>query len=109
MPIQILLITFGSAGDVNPFIRLGLEMRQRGYRTTLITNPHFAEAAAQAGLDFIPVGTEAFYEMLTSHPDVWHPSKGPLLLAEQGLPQVLRPLYDVVRQFDPAQTVVVGS
>jgi len=109
MPTQILLTTFGSAGDVNPFICLGREMQRRGYAATLITNPHFENAVHLAGLDFIPVGTEAFYEMLTSHPDVWHPSKGPLLLAEQGLAQVLRPLYDVLRQFDPAQTVVVGS
>jgi rhamnosyltransferase subunit B len=47
--------------------------------------------------------------MISTHPDVWHPSKGPLLLAEQGMPLVLRPLYNILRAFDPAQTVIVGS
>jgi UDP:flavonoid glycosyltransferase YjiC (YdhE family) len=55
------------------------------------------------------LGDQAFYERLTAHPDLWHPRKGPILLAREGLPLVLRPLYDIVSQFKPQNTLIVGA
>lgn len=108
-PKHIVLVTLGSAGDVLPFIRLGLAFRERGHSSTLVTNAYFEGLARQSRLDFCALGDRAFYERITSHPDLWHPSKGPLLLAREGLPLVLRPLYNIVSQFDPHNTIIVGA
>jgi rhamnosyltransferase subunit B len=53
---EILLLPFGSAGDVFPFIWLGRHLMARGHRVTMITACLFEEQARKAGLNFIPLG-----------------------------------------------------
>ncbi len=73
-PLHVLFVPLGSAGDVFPFIGVGAAMRDRGHRVTLLTNPHFESYVADAGLDFVPVSTEAEYLCGTGNPDLWHPN-----------------------------------
>lgn len=50
---NIVMTTHWTSGDVDPFIRLGRRLRQRGHSVTLITHCVYAEAARQAGIAFI--------------------------------------------------------
>ncbi len=43
--LNILLATVGSAGDVHPFVGLGVELKRRGHRVTLITSGAFETLA----------------------------------------------------------------
>jgi UDP:flavonoid glycosyltransferase YjiC (YdhE family) len=45
--------TIGSAGDVNPFIGIGQELKKRGFRVVLITSQYFETQARSAGLEFL--------------------------------------------------------
>lgn len=66
----------GSAGDVNPFVALGVELRRRGHDVTIITSGPFRDTVASAGLEFESVlSTERFEEAL-GDPDLWHPIRG---------------------------------
>ncbi len=56
---HIVLLPFGSAGDVFPFIRLGKLLKARGHRVTMITSGIFAEAAEAAGIGFVGLWTMA--------------------------------------------------
>lgn len=58
----MLMSTQGSDGDVLPFIRLGGELRRAGHDVTLFTHAPFAEHAARAGLEFVPVDTVSAYK-----------------------------------------------
>lgn len=58
-PLHVLLPTLGSAGDVHPFSALGLALRARARRATIITNPFFQSLIERLGLRFLPVGTLA--------------------------------------------------
>ena len=53
---SILLTTFGSLGDLYPYLALGQELRRRGHRVTLATLRHYEPRVAAAGLAFHPVG-----------------------------------------------------
>ena len=73
----MLLPTIGSAGDVHPFIALGLALRARGHRATILTNPYFQPLIEQQGLGFLPVGAiqdaeEAMVALLALVADGFH-------------------------------------
>lgn len=53
---HFLLATIGSAGDVFPFIEMGVCLQARGYRVTLMTTPLLEDMVQTRGLDFEPFG-----------------------------------------------------
>jgi UDP:flavonoid glycosyltransferase YjiC (YdhE family) len=108
--LNVILATLGSSGDVNPFIAIGRAMVARGHDATLVTNPHFESAARQAGLDFAPVHTTEEYERITSHPDLWHPVRGILVLSREVVIRGLAPVYEAIeRRRGMGKPVVVAS
>ena len=52
---RILIPTFGSFGDVNPYIGLGLELQRRGHTPVLAMPAVFRGAVEATGLTFAPV------------------------------------------------------
>lgn len=52
---RILLCTFGSFGDLHPFLALGLELAARGHRPVIATNRHYREKVEAEGLGFCPI------------------------------------------------------
>ena len=66
----------GSAGDVNPFVALGIELRRRGHEVAVITAEPFRETVESAGLDFESVLSTAQFEEALTDPDLWHPVRG---------------------------------
>jgi rhamnosyltransferase subunit B len=109
MTRHILLPTIGSAGDVHPVIGLGRGLKAHGHRVTIITNPYFEARIRQEGLEFLPLGTAEAYQRGVADPQLWHPTKGFAFIARTFvLPQV-RPLYHLLTQFSPEDTVVVAA
>jgi rhamnosyltransferase subunit B len=54
--LNVLLVTIGSAGDINPFLAIGHALRDRGHYASLITGVPFEGAAVEAGMAFGAVG-----------------------------------------------------
>jgi UDP:flavonoid glycosyltransferase YjiC (YdhE family) len=107
--MNVLLIPIGSAGDVHPFVGLGLALQARGHAVTLATNSHFQPLVERAGLRFLALGTlEEFREVL-ENPDLWHPVKG-FKLVMQGVLQLMRPTFELVSEHaGDGETVVVAA
>ena len=59
---NIALVTLGSAGDVHPMLALAGGLVARGHSVQLLTNPAFAQKAAQVGCPLVPVGEALDYE-----------------------------------------------
>ena len=74
--VKVLLVPVGSAGDMHPFIGLGLALRGRGHDVTVVAHAHFEPLLRQVGLACVPVGQAEDYETATQNPDLWHPRKG---------------------------------
>ena len=68
---EILLLPFGSAGDVFPFIWLGRHLMARGHCVTMITACLFEEQARNAGLNFVPLGEKDEFETMIRDPRIW--------------------------------------
>src|SRR5271163_15210 len=93
--MTILLLAIGSAGDVHPFIGLGLALQRRGHRVKIITNPFFAELARKAGIELVPLGTVEEFDAIRKDPDLWHSTKGFRTIAA-AVSSGLRPMYDAI-------------
>ncbi len=77
---DILLLPFGSAGDVFPFIWLGRHLMACGHRVTMITACLFEKQARKAGLNFIPLGEEDEFEAMIRDPRIWQAGIGTKLV-----------------------------
>lgn len=69
--LHVLLLPFGSAGDVFPFIWLGRHLLARGHRVTMITACLFEEQARRAGLEFVGMGRAEEFEAMIRDPRIW--------------------------------------
>jgi rhamnosyltransferase subunit B len=52
---HVLLATFGSLGDLHPYIALGLALKARGHVARVATSAEYREAVTAAGLQFAPI------------------------------------------------------
>jgi rhamnosyltransferase subunit B len=79
---DILLLPFGSAGDVFPFIWLGRQLKARGHRVRLVTTGAFEDHARNAGLEFIPIGKKDDFEAMIRDPRIWKTGIGTKIVFE---------------------------
>ena len=107
--MNILLFPVGSAGDVHPFIGLGLALKTRGHQVTVVTNGHFGPLARRVGLDFVEQFSDAQYRETLDNPDLWHPVKGFKIVMQATL-LLMRPTYDLIKdRYIAGETVVVAG
>jgi len=67
--VRIVITNFGSAGDVQPYLALIMELRRRGHDVAFAFSPHFAPMIEQHGVEFIPIGPDfqkAQYDIITT-------------------------------------------
>jgi UDP:flavonoid glycosyltransferase YjiC (YdhE family) len=106
--VHFLLTPIGSSGDVHPFIGIGRTLRGRGHDVTMITAAPFRAAAERAGLRFIPSVSQAQFDEMTRHPDLWHSRKG-LTLVLQAVASHVQDSYALIdAAYEPGRTVLVA-
>jgi len=54
-PKRVVFTTWGSFGDLHPFMALALELKQRGYVSLIATSPIYREKVEAEGIGFYPV------------------------------------------------------
>ena len=107
--MHILISCVGSAGDVHPFIAVGQVLAQRGHEVELLTSPHFAARIEAAGLACTPVGTEADFENVVHHPDLWNPRTCFPVLWQAIAQRMVEGHRLLISRAQPGRTVLVGS
>ncbi len=69
--MKALLHTFGTDGDLNPFVRLGLALQAQGDQVTLLVNPAVRQHVEHMGLRAIPCGPELDVDsFFRAHPEI---------------------------------------
>ena len=103
---RVLLVAFGSAGDVHPMLALGASLRARGCPVTLLSSPGYAGEAATAGVDFEAVGETRHALEAAQHPKLWHPIDGLGVMWRYLLRPVLEPTYRRLAELSAAEPCV---
>lgn len=58
--MNIVIQVVGSQGDVEPFVALGLVLKQKhGHRVRIATHPQFKASVEEYGLEFFSLGAES--------------------------------------------------
>ena len=106
--LHVLLPTMGSAGDVHPFIALGVALQARGHRATILTNPIFQAVIESQGLGFLAVGTAEEANTAIANPELWHLRKGFSVIAQVIVPAIAQ-TYRLIEKHADSRTVVAFS
>lgn len=106
--LHVLLPTMGSAGDVHPFIALGVALQARGHRATILTNPLFQPVVEAQGLGFIAVGTVEEANAAIANPELWHLRKGFSVIAQVMVPAIGE-VFRLIEKHADSRTVVAFS
>ena len=107
--MHYLVMPLGSAGDVHPFIGLGIELKKRGHTVTICTNGYFADLAKRFGLDFIELGTESVFLAGLQSPELWHPFRSFPYLYRNMIEPTIRPQFEIVSQESSKRPTTVLS
>ncbi len=108
-PLDILLPTIGSAGDVHPVIELGTALQKRGHRATIVTNPWFEQQILASGLGFVAMGTVQEAAATVADPRLWHPTKSFDCIVERAIVPNISRLYRIIQERRAPNTVVAAS
>ncbi|HXD31557.1 MAG TPA: glycosyltransferase [Pyrinomonadaceae bacterium] len=98
---RIILTTFGSYGDIHPYMALAAELHARGHQPVIATSELYREKLETAGFDFVPVRpnlpppAEQDPELIAR---VMHPMKGSAVLLNEMLFPFLREAYEDLLQ-----------
>ncbi|QDV35853.1 glycosyltransferase [Tautonia plasticadhaerens] len=96
---RIVLGTFGSLGDVHPYVALARELKRRGHRPSIATSAYWRPKVEQEGIDFSPVRPDA------PDPDAMHdlmarlfdPRRGPKVVISEVMMPSLRESFEDTR------------
>jgi len=108
--MRIVLNTFGSFGDIHPYMAIAMELQRRGHKPVIATMPIYREKIEGAGLEFAPVRPDVpqpreqdreFIEKLMQ------PMTGPRFLIEEVIFAAVRDSYaDLLHAVDGADLLV---
>jgi rhamnosyltransferase subunit B len=90
---KILITTFGSLGDVNPYIALASGLKERGHLPVIGTSELYRELVDKSGIDFLPVRPDLNPDDRELIARVFHPLNGPEILIREFLLPRLRESY----------------
>ncbi|HKR23058.1 MAG TPA: glycosyltransferase [Pyrinomonadaceae bacterium] len=109
-PKRIVLNTFGSFGDIHPYLALGLELLHRGHAPVIATMEIYREKAESLGLEFVPVRPDVA-QPKEQDPEliekIMEPRTGPRFLTEEVVFAAIRESYeDLLAAVDGADLLV---
>lgn len=96
---RIVLNTFGSFGDLHPYLAIAIELRRRGHRPLLATSEVYRAKVEAEGVEFAPVRPNVgdLVERQDLLKKLWHPARGTeYLIRDYLMPQVNESCQDLL-------------
>ena len=106
---RIVLATFGSLGDLHPYIAIALDLARAGHEPVIATTDYHREAVEVEGIEFAPMRPSAVemgdpVELLQR---LFHPTRGPeYLIRDLVMPHVRGAYEDLDRACTHADLIV---
>ncbi|MGA2227003.1 MAG: glycosyltransferase [Syntrophobacteraceae bacterium] len=103
----VLITTFGSLGDINPYVALASELKERGYSPIIGTSGFYRDMVEKAGIDFRPIRPDVNPEDYGLIERVMHSKNGPeILIREVLLPQLRKSYQDLLQAINGADILI---
>ena len=107
--MRIVFTTFGSLGDLHPYLAIAIEMKRRGHEVVIASSNLYREKVESEGIRFVPVrpDLENFADRSEMVAKVMHAHRGPEFLFREMLMPALRDSFqDVVAAAEGADLLV---
>src|SRR5580692_9172147 len=88
-----LLTSWGSRGDLHPFLALGHGLVARGHEVTVLGHPEWAAETAEAGLRFAATDEPPRDDFLREHPEIMSRKWGGLSSLRALVRQAIAPSF----------------
>lgn len=107
---RFLLTTFGSLGDLHPYIAVGLGLKARGHHVTIATSAVYRAKVEGEGLHFHPVRPDigSFLENPREIVRAFHPRTGTEYVMRRMMLPYLEQSYEDLREIAPEADLLVG-
>jgi rhamnosyltransferase subunit B len=89
-----LLTSWGSHGDLHPFLALGRGLVARGHTVTLVGHPDWGDETKAAGIRFVSTGEPSREDFIRDHPKVLSMKWGGLVSLHTLVHQAIVPGFD---------------
>lgn len=89
-----LLTSWGSRGDLHPFLALGQGLIARGHQVTLVGHPEWGEETKTAGLRFVSTGEFPREDLIRNHPEIVSMEYGGLVSFRALVHRGIMPSFD---------------
>ncbi len=99
MPRQILITSWGSYGDLYPYIGLGQALSRRGHRVVLAVPAFYRDIVERAGLEICPAGPGVDVNDRATIARIMDPVQGPSTVVRE---LIMPALAQTVRELEPA-------
>lgn len=96
--MRFLLTSWGSHGDLHPFLALGRGLVARGHGVTLVGHPDWGAETEGAGLRFVSTGEPSREDFIRDHPDVMSMKWGGLVSLHTLVHRAIAPGFDHVAE-----------
>jgi MGT family glycosyltransferase len=96
MSKRIILNTFGSFGDIHPYMAIAMELKRRGHQPVIATMEAYREKIVSIGVEFVPVRPQLAWpkeqdqELIEK---IMNPKTGPRFLTEEVVFPAVRESY----------------
>lgn len=77
--MKALVAAIGGAGDIHPFIAVGINLKARGHEVRMLMDPYFERQIHDAGREHVALGAWFDLKRIKETPELNHPGKGPVL------------------------------
>ncbi len=108
---RIILTTYGSLGDLHPYMAIALELQQRGHQPVIATHETYRSKVEAEGLEFYPIRPDLFNGSFDQAQEIikraMHPSQGTQYVVRELLLPYLKDSYeDLIQAVSGADLLV---
>ena len=107
-----LLTSWGSRGDLHPFLALGRGLVARGHEVSLVGHPEWEAETRAVGLRFVATDEPSRHDLLQNHPEIFSRKWGGLAslraLVQHAIAPGFAPTLNALRAEAPAHDAIVA-
>lgn len=107
--MEFILAAFGTTGDINPYVALGLALKKRGYKVKFLANGFFKDLVEKQGLHFVEVGTASDFLKIVGHRSFFHPRKAFNFVSRHMIIGNMRKYYNAVLQEVNSRSIIISQ
>ncbi len=108
-PIRFLFNPSGTAGDVYPYLAVGMELKNRGHEVFILTNSMYQDVVQKHGLNFVPIGEHIDLVQIRNESRIHKPQASWKVAMKWGAIGTMQDSYEQIEKLQLKGRTVIGA